>query len=77
MTGYRPQVREYLAYVARANADGCGIDPKHHPTEAGACRLISHGSDPAKAKAIREAFRDVVAERTTAATRTAERGDAA
>jgi len=62
MTAYAEQVREYLVYCRRAamqlTARGSALDPKHHPTENGACRMIPHRGDPAEAKAIRQAFRD-------------------
>ena len=55
MNDFEPAVREYLAYCRRARAElklaGSHLDPKLHPTEAGAVKLI-YGD----AKAIREAY---------------------
>ena len=63
MSDYAPAVRDYLAYCARAAAElkaaGSALDERYHPSEAGACKLISHRGDPGEAKAIREAFRDL------------------
>ena len=63
MNDYTEQVREYLAYCRRAAATlasrGSALDPKCHPTADGACRLIPHGSVPAEARKIREAFREL------------------
>lgn len=73
MTGYEDQVRGYLAYCKQAAAEleaaRSHLDPKYHPTEAGACKLIPHGGDPAEAAKIRQAFRGVLDEaaRTEAA----------
>jgi hypothetical protein len=57
---YVTQVREYLACCRTAAADlkarGSALDPKYHPTAAGACKLIPHGGDPAEARKIRQAF---------------------
>ena len=65
MNDYEPAVREYLRYCKKAAAElklqGSQLDPKNHPTEAGACKLIAHGGDQEKAKQIREAFRDLTA----------------
>jgi hypothetical protein len=59
---YDGPVREYLDYCRRAAREltlqGSALDPKYHPTEAGACRLICHGGDTAEAKKIRAAFRE-------------------
>ena len=66
MTSYAARVREYLAYCRKARAEltakGSALDPKYHPTEAGACRMIPHRSDTAEARKIREAFRVALAE---------------
>jgi hypothetical protein len=68
MNDYIERVREYLAYCRRAamqlTARGSSLDPKYHPTEAGACRMIPHRSDPSEAKAIRQAFRELTEEPT-------------
>jgi hypothetical protein len=60
---YTEQVRAYLVYCRRASmqltARGSALDPKYHPTENGACRLIPHRGDPAEARAIRQAFRNL------------------
>lgn len=65
MNDYDGPVREYLRYCKRAAAElklkGSALDPKYHPTEAGACRLIFHNGDPAEARKIREAFREATA----------------
>jgi hypothetical protein len=57
---YRQAVRDYLAYcqlaAAELDAAGSALDPKHHPTAAGAVKMIPHGSDPAEAAKIRQAF---------------------
>lgn len=61
---YDGPVREYLRYCRKAAAElalkGSSLDPKYHPTEAGACKLLHHGGDQAEAKKIRQAFRDLV-----------------
>jgi len=66
MTDYTEQVAGYLAYCRRAAAEltayGSSLDARYHPTAAGACRLIPHRSDPAEAKQIRQAFRDLTEE---------------
>lgn len=66
MTNYTEQVREYLTYCRRSAAElaakGSALDPRYHPTEAGACRMIPHSSDTAEARKIREAFRVALAE---------------
>jgi len=60
---YAGAVREYLAYCkwsgAWLAAQGSSLDPKTHPTEAGAVKMIPHGGDAGRAKKIREAFREV------------------
>ena len=62
MTDYDEQVREYLDYCRKAAREltlrGSSLNPKGHPTEAGACRLIFHRGDPGEAEKIRRAFRD-------------------
>lgn len=71
MSDYEQQVRAYLADCARVAAElqakGSALDPKYHPTADGAVKMIPHGGDPAKAKQIRAAFADALAERRTAA----------
>ena len=66
MNDYTGPVREYLAYCRKAAAQleaaGSSLDPKYHPTEAGACKLIPHSSVPAEARKIREAFRELTGE---------------
>ena len=66
MTDYTAQVAGYLAYCRRAAAEltaaGSNLDPRYHPTEAGACRMVPHRSDPAEAKLIKQAFRDLTEE---------------
>ena len=63
MTDYDQQVRSYLRYCERSRremeAAGSHLDPKYHPTEAGALKLIFHGGDTAKAAQIRQAFREI------------------
>ena len=62
VSDYSMHVHGYLAYCRRAKAaleaDGSHLDPRYHPTEGGACRLIWHNSAPAEARKIREAFRE-------------------
>jgi hypothetical protein len=57
---YTGQVREYLTYCEAARrqlaARGGRIDPRYHPTSTGAVKMIPHGSDRARAAAIRQAF---------------------
>jgi hypothetical protein len=57
---YVPQVREYLAYCKQSRAEleaqGHGLDRKHHPTADGAVKMIPHGGDRTAADAIRQAF---------------------
>jgi len=63
VTDYDQQVRSYLRYCERARremeAAGSHLDPRCHPTEAGALKLIAHGGDTAKAAQIRAAFREL------------------
>lgn len=63
---YDGPVREYLRYCKKAAAElklqGSSLDERHHPTEAGACKLIHHGGDTAEAKKIRAAFRELTGE---------------
>lgn len=60
---YVPQVREYLGYCNWSRAwlggRGASIDPKYHPTADGAVKMIFHRGDPAEAKKIRRAFREL------------------
>jgi hypothetical protein len=60
---YTGQVRAYLAYCRRSAAElkarGSFLSPEFHPTAAGAVKMIPHRSDPAEARAIRQAFREV------------------
>jgi hypothetical protein len=57
---YEQAVRDYLAYCKLAavelKAAGSSLNPEHHPTARGAVKMISHGSDPAEADKIRQAF---------------------
>jgi hypothetical protein len=57
---YARQVREYLAYceAARGQLEACGVrvDPRYHPSADGAVKMIPHGSDRARAAAIRRTF---------------------
>ena len=59
---YDGPVREYIRYCRKATAEltlkGSSLDPRYHPTEAGACKMIPHDGSPAEAKKIREAFRE-------------------
>jgi hypothetical protein len=68
---YAGQVREYLAYCEAARAEmearGSGLDPHYHPTSSGAVRMIPHGSDKARAEAIRRAFGELTSEVTRSA----------
>jgi hypothetical protein len=65
---YAGQIREYLTYCEAARAQlearGSGLDPHHHPTTAGAVKMIPHGSDRARADAIRRAFGELTSEVT-------------
>ncbi len=65
---YTAQVREYLAYCEDARAElearGSGLDPHHHPTTAGAVKMIPHGSDRAEADVIRRVFGELTSEVT-------------
>jgi len=59
VSDYDQQVRDYLAYCCQAWKQLRGnLDPKYHPTEAGALRLIYHRT-PAEAQEIRRAFREL------------------
>jgi hypothetical protein len=63
MNDYDQAVRDHLAYCRRAaremEAQGSALNPEHHPTAAGACKMIPHGGDTAKAAQIRAAFREL------------------
>jgi hypothetical protein len=63
VTDYTAQVAGYLAYCRRAAAElkaaGSSLDPRYNPTEAGCLKQVPHRGDPAEAKAIRQAFRDL------------------
>jgi hypothetical protein len=63
MTDYTTQVAGYLAYCRRAAAEleaaGSTLDPRYHPTAGGCVKMVPHRGDPAEAKAIRQAFRDL------------------
>jgi hypothetical protein len=63
MSPYDDQVRAYLADCRKAAAElgarGSALDPKYHPTADGAVKMIPHRGDPAEAKVIRQAFRDL------------------
>ena len=65
---YAGQVREYLAYCEAAReqleARGGRVDPRYHPSADGAVKMIPHGSDKARATAIRQAFGELTAEIT-------------
>lgn len=50
---YETEVRDYLADCARLP----GLDPRHHPTEDGAVKLIWHRGSPDEADRIRATFR--------------------
>lgn len=61
---YEQAVRAYLADCELAademKAASSSLDPKYHPTEDGAVKMIPHGGNPAEAAKIRQAFRDGV-----------------
>ncbi len=63
MTDYDQQVRSYLRYCDRSRremeAAGSHLDPKYNPTADGCVKQVPHGSDPAEAAKIREAFREI------------------
>ncbi len=63
---YAGQVREYLASCAEARAQvearGFRVDPRHHPSAEGAVKMIPHGSDRARAEAIRQTFAELTSE---------------
>lgn len=63
MTGYTDAVAGYLAYCRRAAAElraaGSALRPEHHPTVAGALKMIPHGGDKARAAAIRRAYEEL------------------
>jgi hypothetical protein len=65
---YAGQVREYVAYCedarAQLEARGGRLDPHHHPSADGAVKMIPHGSDRARADAIRRAFSELASEVT-------------
>jgi len=65
---YAGHVREYLAYceAAREQLEACGgrVDPRYHPSADGAVKMIPHGSDKARADAIRRAFGELTSEIT-------------
>jgi hypothetical protein len=62
---YTEPVREYLTYcrksAAQLKAAGSALDPKYHPTADGAAKMIPHDGDAGRAKAIRQAFRELTA----------------
>ena len=68
MSTYAGPVREYLAYCRKAAAEldaaGSSLDPKYHPTADGAAKMIPNGGDAGRAKAIRQAFRELTGEAT-------------
>ena len=68
---YAGQVREYLAYCEAAREQfeprGGRVDPRYHPTADGAVKMIPHGSDRARADAIRRAFGELTSEVTVPA----------
>jgi hypothetical protein len=63
MTGYTAAVAGYLVYCERAAAElkaaGSALDPKYNPTAGGCVKMVPHRGDPAEAKAIRQAYRDL------------------
>ena len=63
---YADQVREYVAYCEDARgqleARGGRLDPRYHPSADGAVKMIPHGSDRARADAIRQAFSELTSE---------------
>jgi hypothetical protein len=63
---YAAQVREYLAYCSDARgqveAHGFRVDPRHHPSAEGAVKMIPHGSDRARAEAIRQTYAELTPE---------------
>lgn len=63
---YAGQVRQYLAYCGDARgqveARGFRVDPRHHPSAEGAVKMIPHGSDRARAEAIRQTFAELTSE---------------
>jgi hypothetical protein len=65
---YAGQVREYLAYCEAAReqleARGGRVDPRYHPSADGAVKMIPHGSDRARADAIRQVFSELTSEIT-------------
>ena len=65
MNDYDGPVREYLRYCRKAAAElalkGSQLDPKYHPTEDGAVKMIPHNGVQAEARKIREAFREATA----------------
>jgi hypothetical protein len=60
---YAGQVRGYLAYCEGARgwlaARGRTLDPRYHPAADGAVKMIPHGSDRARAAAIRRVFAEL------------------
>jgi len=66
VSDYDGPVREYLSYCRRAaaelDAQGSSLDLKYHPTADGAVKMIPHGGDAARAKEIRQAFRELTGE---------------
>ena len=52
--GAMPWLTEACVYLADCRTKG--LDPKYHPTAAGAVKVIGHRADPAEAAAIRAAF---------------------
>jgi hypothetical protein len=65
---YAGQIREYLAYCEAAReqleARRGRVDPRYHPSADGAVKMIPHGSDKARAAAIRRAFSELTSEVT-------------
>lgn len=61
MTDYTAQVAGYLAYCRRAAAElaARGSSLENHPSADGCVKMVPHRGDPAEAKAIRQAFRDL------------------
>ena len=64
--GAAGQVLENLGHRADAcgqvEAHGFRVDPRHHPSAEGAVKMIPHGSDRARAEAIRQTFAELTPE---------------
>lgn len=57
---YRAEVAAYIADCQDASrqleARGSGLNPRYHPTAAGAVKMIPHHGDKQAAAAIRQAY---------------------